>query len=41
MAFLGEKLFAFLFLNGGCVPPSAPLLLMRDTPSIDVAFRSL
>ena len=32
MAFLGEKLFAFLFLNGGRAPPSAPLLLMKDPP---------
>jgi hypothetical protein len=32
MAFLGEKCFAFLFLNGGCVPPSAPLLLMKAPP---------
>jgi hypothetical protein len=32
MAFLGEKLFAFLFLNGGRAPPSTPLLLMKDPP---------
>jgi len=31
MAFLGEKLFAFLFLNGIARRPSSPLRLMNES----------
>ena len=32
MAFLGEKLFAFLFLNGAARCPSAPVPVMKERP---------